>query len=255
MKKLNSDGFSVVEVLLVLILIAMVGGVGYYIYQTKSKTNTPQTSSTETKQVKQETPKAEVKKSTPYTFKELGISMDILTGWEVKDATTKDEGMNVYNWTVQKAGADGKISLSSSAFQGGFHGCEADELTAVTVNEVAPTKNSNLVFLSWSYIYGSETVHHVGIAGSDETIFKAANSSSATALKNKDIKSGKYFFCMSEPYPGFSLELNKEAAVPSYSRKDGIAALSSNSTVEKYIPLAPTATSYADIKTMLTSIK
>jgi hypothetical protein len=256
MKKLNTRGFSAVEALLIFVFIGIVGFVGWYVWSVKTKTNTKQASTQPAKVEKQpEAPKAEVKKSTPYTFKELGITMDVLAGWEVKSSTTKDHDVNVYDWTVQKEGADGKISLSSTAFQGGFMGCEDSDLTAVTVNDAAPTNNSKLTFLSWTYEYSSETVHHVLVAGSDETSFRTTNSSSAAALKNKDVKPGKYFFCMSEPYPGFSLELNKEAAAPSYSRKDGIAALSSTSTSEKYVPLAPTAASYAEIKTMLTSIK
>ncbi len=256
MKKLNIRGFSAVEALLVFVAVALIGFVGWYVWSARSKTNTEQANTQPTKKEKQpEAPKAETNKSTPYTFKELGITMDVLAGWEVKSSTTKDQDMNVYDWVVQKDGADGKISLSSTAFQGGFMGCEDTELTAVTIDDVAPTKNSKLTFLSWTYVYSSETVHHVVIAQSDGTNFKTTNSSSAAALKNKDLKPGKYFFCMSEPYPGFSLELNKEAAAPSHSRRDGIAALSSTSTSEKYVPLAPSAQAYADIKSMLTSIK
>lgn len=39
MKKLNSKGFSAVEVLLVMLIVAVLGGIGYYIYQARNKTD------------------------------------------------------------------------------------------------------------------------------------------------------------------------------------------------------------------------
>lgn len=256
--KANQKGFSVVEILIVIVVIGLLGTVGWLVNdRQKNKTdNKDTTTQTSQQEQKQETPKEEVKKSTPFSFKELGISMDILNGWEVKTNHTKQEGVNFYNWTVEKAGADGKISLRSSGFRGGFYGCAEmnDPLTAATVKEVASTQNPNLMFMSWLYNYDNETNNRTSIVPTNETIFRTTNNSSETAIANKDVKAGNYFFCLSEPQAGFFLKLNNEAATD-FSRKDSISALASNSSDNKYIPLPASAQSYADIKTMLTTIK
>lgn len=258
MKKLsrNSAGFGAIELLLIVVVVGLLGFVGWYVYSQKNKNNNQQTATQTTSQQQEETPKEETKKPAPYSFKELGISMDISTGWEVKSNHGQENGANYYRWTVEKAGADGKIELSSTFFQGGFEGCEGSgSLTAATIKEVASTQNSNLMFMSWSYSYDNQTNNRVGIVKSDETSFRTTNNGSITPLKNKDVKSGNYFFCISEPTPGFSLSLNKEQSPASSSRKDRIKALPSTNSGSGYVELSPTAQSYADIKTMLNSIK
>lgn len=214
--KSNQKGFSVVEILIVIVVTGLIGTVGWLVYDRQNSKTDNQNTDTQTSQheekKQEETPREETKKSTTYSFKELGISMDILEGWDVKTNHTKEEGVNFYNWTVEKAGADGKISLSSSGFRGGFHGCAEmnDPLTAATVKEVAATQNSNLMFMSWSYSYDNETNNRTSIVPTTETVFSTTNNSSATAIANKDVKAGNYFFCLSEPQAGFSLKLNDE---------------------------------------------
>lgn len=129
-----------------------------------------------------------------------------------------------------------------------------DPLTAATIKEVAATQNPNLMFMAWSYNYDNETNDITSIVPTSETVFRTTNNSSATAIANKDVKAGNYFFCLSEPPAGFSLKLNNEAAT-GFSRKDGVSALASNSSDSKYVPLPANAQSYADIRTMLTTIK
>lgn len=41
MKKLNSKGFGIIEGLLILVIIGLIGGVGYYVYKKNDKPNTP----------------------------------------------------------------------------------------------------------------------------------------------------------------------------------------------------------------------
>lgn len=236
--KSNQKGFSVVELLIIVVIVGLIGAVGWLVYDRQKNKTDNQQANTQTSEQKQEVPKEEAKNSTPYSFKELGVSMDILNGWEVKSNPTQSEGINFYSWTVQKSGADGKIELSSTGFQGGFEECEGTgSLTAATVKEVAPTQNANLMFMAWSYSYDNETNNRTGIVPTSETVFRTSNNGSVTAIANKDVKAGNYFFCISEPQAGFSLKLNNEAAT-GFSRKDRITALSSNSSPDiKYLPL------------------
>jgi Tfp pilus assembly protein PilE len=248
--KANQKGFSVVEILIVVVVVGFIGAVGWLVYdRQKSKTNDNQ-ANTQSSGQKQAT-----KSSSPYTFKELGVSMDILNGWEVKANPTQQEGIHFYSWTVEKAGADGKIELSSTGFRGGFEACEGSgSLTAATIKEVAPTQNANFIFMSWSYSYDDQTNDRASIVPSAEAVFRTTNNASASAISNKEVKTGNYFFCISEPHAGSSLKLNNESAT-GFSRKDSITALASSSSDTKYLPLSAKAQSYADIKAMLTTLK
>lgn len=251
----NTRGFTLIEGLLILVIVGLLGGTGWYVWHSKNnvdKSLTAVNTSSSTQSVNKNTSKhSSSPKTTPYSFTQLGISMDVLSGWEVKSATTTEEGSNFYTWTVTKTGADGKIAVNSTGFRGGFEECI---LTPASIKEVAATNNSKLVFMSWSYVYDNKTNYRIGIVTADEAVFKTTNNESATSIKNSATKTGDYYFCLGYPLPGFSLGLNSEAA-PSFSRKDSITALSSSSSDTKYEPLSPTAQSYADIKTMLTSIK
>lgn len=239
----HSKGFTVVEILMLVLVVGLISAVGWFVYSQKTNTQTA------------EQEQDEAKSPTLYRFEELGISMDILDGWEVKSNPTQSEGANFYSWTVQRAGADGKIVLASSGFRGGFESCEAvDSLTAATVNEVAATQNSNLMFMSWSYNHDNETNNRTGIVLAGETVFRATNNGSASAIANKDVEAGDYFFCLSELRAGFSLKLNNEAAT-GFSRTDSITALASSSSDNNYVPLQANAQSYAEIKAMLTTIR
>lgn len=249
----NQKGFSVVEILVTVVIIGLIGTVGWLVYDRQKDDN--QATNTQTSEQKQEKPKEKLKDSKLYDFKELGISMEILNDWEVKSKPTQSEGANFYSWTVQKSGADGKIELSSRGFRGGFESCEGPgSLTAATVIEVAQTQNANLMLMSWLYSYDNETNHRTSIVPTTEAVFRTTNNGSSAAILNKDVKAGSYFFCTSEPQAGFSLKLNNEAT-PGFSRKDIITALSSSSTDTNYLPLPVNAQSYADIKKMLTTIK
>jgi hypothetical protein len=256
MKK-NQKGFSIFEGLLLIIIVGMIGGVGYFVYNSQKNTNISLDNADKASTagtVKTSTPRQSTTNSSPYTFEQLGVSMDVLSGWEVKSNPSKSEGVNFYSWTVHKNGADGEIVLSSVGFRGGYEECGP---TQAVIKEVAPTQNNNLMFMSWSYKNSGETTNNVGIVKSDNSEFsiKGGTDESLTdPIKNRDTKAGNYTFCLGYPTPGFSLELNKEAT-PGFSRKDSITALSNLSSDKKYVRLTSTAQSYPDIKAMLVTIK
>jgi hypothetical protein len=240
----NGDGFSIVELFIVVVIVGLIGALGWVVYERQSASNTAAMPHTAT-----------AKQANPYTFKELGVSMDILDGWNVTSSPTQREGANFYSWSIQKAGADAKIGLGSFGFHGGFEPCVGPgSLTPVIVKDIAPTQNANFMFLYWSYDYNNETNSRIDIVPTGETDFRTSNDGSVAAIKNQDIKAGNYFWCLSEPAPGFSLKLNNEPAA-SFSRHDSIGAAAATSSDDKYVPLPVDVQSYMDIKAMLTTIK
>lgn len=255
MKRVYQKGFSAGVVLLCVVLVGLIGGTGFYVYKKANKTS-PQVSQP-APNVSNTSPATAEDQEVPtdITFQEkLGISMDILPGWEVVGTTKQFEGATFYNWTVQKPEADGKILLSSTGFQGGFGGCpEAGSVIAVNVKEIMPTKNSNFMFMSWSYDYEGLR-NYSAIVRSDGQHFTNTDRGVPEYIQNINLKPGNYFMCLSQPSPGFFLELNDEPATP-FTRRDGISAVLVDQTEPGFVGLPTTAKSYADIKTMLTSVK
>lgn len=253
----NKGGFSLVETLVVLAVVALVVGVGWRVYDSRnSNAVVVGDADSQTEMLNQEIERNE-QKTNVYLFEELGISMDIIEGWGVKENHTKSpEGDNLYSWTVEKTGEDGKIGLDSRAFRGGFTGCEFEDetLTKATIHDVAPSNNEGLTFMSWSYKNQDETIFETGIVAAEQAVFRKKNDFSAPAIVNEDIAPGSYFFCLSSPHAGFSLSLNEEA-ISGASRRDTIYALSSKSSNSNFTQLPFSAESYDEIKTMLTSIE
>lgn len=79
--KVNQKGFSVVEILIVIVVVGLVGAVGWLVYdRQKSKTEhkdaAVQTSEQTNEQAKQET-KDEVKQTNYFEIKELGVKFEL----------------------------------------------------------------------------------------------------------------------------------------------------------------------------------
>ena len=255
MKK-NQNGFSVVEVLLILVIVGILGFTGWYVWNASNNAdkNLNAASSASSKNTaKKSIPKQSTTEATSYSFSQLGITMNVLSGWEVKNEPTTTDGTNFYKWTVQKSGADGKIVLSSSGFQGGFESCGP---TKAIISDAEPTQNKDLMFLSWSFANSDGTQNRIGIVKSENLEFgpKASSEGLTDPIKNKFLTPGNYYFCLGDPNPGFFLKLNSEAA-PGYTRSDSITALSNTGSDTKYVPLSQAAESYPDIKAMLISIR
>lgn len=69
--KKNENGFGLVEVLLVILIIGLIGGAGYYIYNSKQNENDKSQLT-----VKQEDMDVKTSTGETFEFKELGVSID-----------------------------------------------------------------------------------------------------------------------------------------------------------------------------------
>lgn len=118
MKKLNTKGFSAVEVLLVILIVAVLGGIGYMVYNNRNKAATK----TETTTQKSTTKVAETAKPVDPTASwktadSLGgaFSMKVPDGWELNNYTNNYLNGNSITYT---AGKPATITAISSAFAG-----------------------------------------------------------------------------------------------------------------------------------------
>lgn len=262
--KNNEKGFSAIEILIVLAVIALIGGISWYVWQNNGNTSDEQSTSQTTESPTEDNATEDNINQEPYTytFDELGIRMDILGGWEVTTNHTQEEGIsfqaeeepiNFYEWTVKKPGADGEIRLASIGFGGGFRGCDdRNPLSRMTINEIIPTQNPDLLIMVSTRNSDGETRTGTSIVPADATIYRSINDVSAPKVQFSDMEAGDYFYCSTEP--GARLELNDEP-IPNLTRIDSITARASDTSDNQYSGLSMDAESYEDIKTMLTSIE
>ena len=245
----NQKGFSIFEILVLLLLASLVGFVGWYVMNNNKKAT--ESDSSQSQQNTEEQTDTTLPNSTPYTFDKLGLTMDILDGWKVAFKESSEYDEPAYDWTVGKEGEDYHIRFSSSAFVGGFPSCEDDsELTRVFVRDTAGTKNDKFMLLAWSYYYSDETTNRVSIVPVDEENFTNDNDLTAPKVKNSKLTNGNYYFCISDTYPGMDLGLVESS--DDYSRHDSINVLDSKGSSSTF---STDAASYTDIKSMLTTLR
>jgi hypothetical protein len=89
MKRLDSGGFSVVEVLIVFVALVIISGAGFYVYNT-SKRNTESTQADKSQQ-SMDTKSTSVAQEPMYTNVEDGYSFDYPSDWKVTD-TANEQG-------------------------------------------------------------------------------------------------------------------------------------------------------------------
>lgn len=102
--KSNQKGFSAAEALIILVIVGVIGGAGWYVWQSKNKSDSASTTNNTT----QSTTPLTYKRTTTvpstwktYTNEKYKISLAYPTNWTVSDSTTQKEAsdsmQNVYS--------------------------------------------------------------------------------------------------------------------------------------------------------------
>ena len=117
--KNNQKGFSVVEILIVIVVVGLLGAVGWLVYD-RQKSKTPDTSNTQTSTPqKEETPKQEAKAADPYegwksgTFKYTKLSYKLPSKWQDISDNTKFQDHGYKYEEVKLKAADGFTLIMS----------------------------------------------------------------------------------------------------------------------------------------------
>lgn len=126
--KINQKGFGVVEILIVIVVVGILGTVGWLMYgRQKSKTDEKQADSQSSQQEKQETPKEEAKVTDPYngwksgTFKYTNLSYKLPPNWQdVSDNTKFQDGDYKYEEIKLKASDGFTLSMSVNNLPRGY---------------------------------------------------------------------------------------------------------------------------------------
>lgn len=111
MQKIDTKGFSVVEGLLVLVIVGIIGGVGWFVLQAKSKTNsTTNRTDSSTKPQEQATAKSTIDKSS--SVKERSLQPSAKTSvWALYEDKTNSASLHI---------PDGWQVATYKSFPGGF---------------------------------------------------------------------------------------------------------------------------------------
>lgn len=106
MKKLNSKGFSAVEGLLILVIVGIISLVGWFAWNSKSKSEVPKTNNQSNSR-----PKSTVTKQADSEYRSKlypSLSFSVPDGWKVNEPTKYDES------TWGPGSADSKITITKS---------------------------------------------------------------------------------------------------------------------------------------------
>lgn len=180
--KANQKGFSVVELLIIIVVVGLLGAVGWLVYdRQKSKTSDANTRVSTTQ--KEETPKKETEVAKdPYADWETA-SFDLAQAsfkypkslkmtHEVKADASPNTGFETYTLTADD---NTKISLIAFHFQGGFTGDEPKYLIDDVITGTDKTNNrefSSIIYKNSNGVYDTAYV-----MDSTQTKYKAGQES------------------------------------------------------------------------------
>lgn len=256
----SQKGFALNTVLLIILVLAVVGFGGYYVYTQNNNKDTTNTAveSSDVKSDDADTDSQEPSENR-YSFEAFGLTMNILDGWSVAESHGSEEYGKTYRWEVTKPGADGKIVFSSNGFLGGWGpDCSEDGglLSAIEVKDVATTQNSELILLSWQESSDTSPDMYIAtvIADGSNKHYSVGNTPESPEIADRELKPGTYYRCDSGPNPGWFLGLVKDP-VTNAARNDTISAYAVDPSVAYDKGLSTAAASYPEIRSMLTSIK
>jgi prepilin-type N-terminal cleavage/methylation domain-containing protein len=181
--KANQKGFGFVEILIVIVVVGVLGAVGWLVYdRQKSKTSdTPNTQVNTTQ--KEETPKKETEATKdPYADWETAsfelaqasfkYPKSLKMAHEVKADASSNTGFETYTLT---AGDNTKISLIAFHFLGGFTGDEPKYLIEDVITGTDKTNNrefSSIIYKNSNGVYDTAYV-----MDSTQTKYKAGQES------------------------------------------------------------------------------
>jgi hypothetical protein len=132
--KTNQKGFSAVTVLLALLIIGVIGGVGYYVYNAQKKSNNPDLQSSKSQKNNAVTEKAQETKDETINWTLLnsglgGFSIKIPDGWTVINMSDSNailsqnieyiKGQKAKIETVKTGGSDQTFRFSIMQFKDG----------------------------------------------------------------------------------------------------------------------------------------
>lgn len=108
--KRNQDGFSAIEIVLVLVIVGLIGIVGFMVYKNSNKSSDTTITASTTKSTTTETKTAPDLYAGWTTYNDAGVSLRYPNGWTVKDLS-QGSGQQ---WTQIVAPSDDSIGLSDA---------------------------------------------------------------------------------------------------------------------------------------------
>ncbi len=142
MTKLNSKGFSPLHILLLIVIVGMIGGVGYYVYNSQKKTNTSLDNAAKSQSDPQKSEnKEEEKIKLPEGFKEYvskeGFSFAYPETWGVESVSNNNVISTVLkspDYQAQQGGYGG--TLAGSVISLSTYDINSQEITHYSVDSI-----------------------------------------------------------------------------------------------------------------------
>ena len=192
-----------------------------------------------------------------FTFKELGISLNILPRWSVERQTVESPEVNQtrgYVWIIQKKDGNGKLVLDSIRYASNTASiCSPADMSPAKVTSVSETENPTLKYVTYTTTINNKEVHVPMIVRSDEkSFYRSMSSTDAISIASP----GSYYVCTEGfALPGSNLRLGDFPQPFTGEWRQSISALHPGSSPTDWRPLSVDSSALPDISTMLKSIK
>lgn len=188
--KVNQKGFSVVEILIVIVVVGLLGAVGWFVYDRQSKDKAePVATKTETKEKEASTPEKDTYEGmTKYTSEKYGIAFYHPKDWSTEevpiespsDLTPSEFAINVKGATSEKYSETASFELHIKSLQemakvyDDYYG----QSNTAKVNKVTTTlKDKEAVHLTITQPEGEKTEHYLFAVGNKTYSFRSINES------------------------------------------------------------------------------
>jgi hypothetical protein len=192
-----------------------------------------------------------------FIFKELGISLDVVPGWNVERQTVgspKSNQITEYIWIIQKKDGDGKLVLDSIQYASNVaSACLPADMSPAEVTSVSETENPALKYVTYRANINNKDIHAPLIVRSDEkSFYKSESNPDAVTI----VSPGNYYVCTKGfALPGSNLRLGDFPKPFTGEWRQSISALQQSSNSTNWLPLPADSPLLPDISTMLKSIK
>ncbi len=186
MKKLNSKGFSAVEGLLILIIVGMIAGVGWYVWHSKNVANSSYNNAASTSTTTNTSNKQSDSKYQSKLYPSL--SFTVPDGWKVNEPTKYDES------TWGPGSADSKITITKGSSKLTL---DFSTLRATGFEGYSCYNYKNLVKVGDLYRFTDKdglTVYENGVSKSDKDWTQSSTGYLSHSIDNNPN------YCVSFPY-------------------------------------------------------
>ena len=244
--KLQQKGFAHLEIIIVLVVVAVIGALGWFVYNGNKLDNSPPaivpgevTAKKESKGTTPNEPTNPTATDKIFSIEELGVKLSLKDGW----SAVKSTDTYGVSYLISNSASPVSIKAFVSGVPTGFEGCgDTDSyMVPLTVTVLENTGIQDVV------VYG-DTLTGISVASGKTQYASPIRSLKAPAIYVSDMKVGSSYYVCQSAHPPLSWTVDFDGKT---SNQDGIYAYN---TADPNTVVTSETAGYNDVLEMLKSI-